>query len=198
MVKIIKSIIWVFIVCVCALRINAQDFMKQEPTIQLNGKVRCIDPLNGALSAVLVFNISQGYGTMSSVDGSFSIKMAKTDTIVFSTAEHKDYYYFLDQEKKFENHAIEVIMLTDVVWLDAVTILGYQSLEEFKKEILSLDIPQGNRDLALPIINKYAKQLTTGDGEIDLVGPLTYLQNKFDRYYKMRRRVSNDINTDNK
>lgn len=192
--SVFKPIILIAIICLSAVKIKAQDSIQTEPLILLTGKVRCINPVNGALSSVLVFNISQGYGIMSSEDGSFSINMARKDSVVFSTAEHKDYYYSIKSEEAFEDKTIEVIMITDVVWLDVVTILGHQSLEQFKSEILSLDIPPGNRDLALPIINKYAKQLHTGDGETDLVGPLTYLQNKFDRYYKMRRQLSNDIN----
>lgn len=196
--KVFKPIYVVVILSISTTFVNALDRLPADPEILLGGKVNCIDPVNGALASVVVFNITKGYGTITRQDGGFNIYMTRKDTIVFSTAEHKDYYYMINNEQKFENHAIEVIMITDAIWLDAVTIMGYQSLEQFKKEILSLDIPQDNRDLALPIINKYARQLKTGDGETDLVGPLTYLQNKFVRYYKMRQRVSKDINKQKK
>jgi len=196
--KVFNPILVVILTLLSSLFVNAQDTAQNEPKILLSGKVNCVDPVNGTLSSVVVFNINKGFGTVSDKSGSFSINMAKNDTIIFSTAEHKDFYYFIEPEVEFEDHSIEVIMVTDAIWLNAVTIMGHQSLEKFKREILSQDIPQGDTKLALPIVNKYAKQLATGDGETDLVGPLTYLQNKFDRYYKMRRQVTKDMNTNKK
>lgn len=174
--------------------IKAQDTKKAKPMILLSGEISCIDPLNGKMSSVMVFNISQGFGVISNQDGSFAIKMARKDTVMFSTTEHKDFYYIIEADKDFIDHTIEVTMLTDAIWLDAVTIMGQQSLEEFKREILSLDLPNGDNTMALPVVNKYAKQLVTGDGETDLVGPLTYLQNKFDKYYKMKKKVGEGNN----
>lgn len=169
----------------------AQNSVKNssESTILLSGKVKCIHPINGTLSLVIVFNKSKEFGTVSKQDGSFSINMSQSDTIVFTTAEHQDYIYVVKENEKFLDHSIEVVMVTDAVWLNTVTILGFQSLEQFKQEILSLDIPQGNTTLALPVVSKYAKQLSTGNGETDLIGPLTYLQNKFNRYNKIRKEL---------
>ena len=167
----------------------AQRSATEAELIKLTGKISCYDPMNGTLASVVIYNINQGKGSISEEDGSFTIDMARTDTIVFSTAEHKDYSYVIEKDPDFIDHSIEVIMLTDAIWLDAVTIMGHQSLEQFKREILNLDIDSENSDLVLPIVSKYARQLSTGDGETDLFGPLTYLQNKFDRYYKMKRKV---------
>ncbi|MCF6361256.1 MAG: hypothetical protein L3J29_10910 [Cyclobacteriaceae bacterium] len=161
-----------------------------EPTITLSGKVNCVHPINGTLSLVIVFNKSQGYGAVSKQDGSFTIEMSKTDTIVFSTAEHQDYIYSLSEQEDFEDRSIEVVMVTDAIWLKTVTVIGQKSLEQFKQEILSLDVPQGNTTLALPVVSKYAKQLSTGDGETDLVGPLTYLQHKFSKYNRIKNKVN--------
>ena len=164
---------------------------KVEPAkITLAGKVNCVHPINGTLSLVIVFNKTQGYGSVSKQDGSFSIKMSKSDTIVFSTAEHQDYVYTIDHSKKFENQTINVVMVTDAIWLNTVTVIGTQSLEQFKNEILSMDIPPGNTNIALPVVSKYAKQLATGDGETDLIGPLTYLQDKFSKYNRMKNKIN--------
>ncbi|MCF6353184.1 MAG: hypothetical protein L3J06_09260 [Cyclobacteriaceae bacterium] len=169
---------------------DAQNLTDEASAITLTGKVNCVHPINGTLSLVIVFNKSQGYGAVSKQDGSFSIKMNKSDTIVFSTAEHQDYVYYLSEIEKFKDHSIDVIMVTDAIWLNTVTVIGVKSLEQFKQEILSLDIPQGNVNLGLPVVSKYAKQLATGDGETDLIGPLTYLQHKFNRYNKLKKKVN--------
>jgi len=172
------------------IMVAAQGSKNNESTITLSGKVNCIHPINGTLSLVIVFNKTQGYGSVSKQDGSFSIKMDKSDTIVFSTAEHQDYVYTIDHSKKFENQTINVVMVTDAIWLNTVTVIGTQSLEQFKNEILSMDIPAGNTNIALPVVSKYAKQLATGDGETDLIGPLTYLQNKFSKYNRMKNKIN--------
>ncbi|HRJ80960.1 MAG TPA: hypothetical protein PLV21_03685 [Cyclobacteriaceae bacterium] len=81
-------------------------------------------------------------------------------------------------------------MELDVIWLETIIIIGNQSLEEFKKEIMSLEASVDNRiDLVLPVVNKYAKQLSSGDGAFVLTGPLTYLGNKFRMYYLTRKRI---------
>ncbi len=165
----------------------AQDEEKQ---ILLSGHINCIDPLNGTMARVVVYNINQGLGTMSNEDGTFAIPMAKTDTILFSTAEHKDYRYFLPAGQAFEDHKIEVVMLTDAIWLNTVTIIGAESLEQFKRDVLALDPGQQDVELTLPLVNKYARQLSTGKGETDLVGPLTYLQNKFSRHYILKKKAT--------
>jgi len=192
MKKLIISFVMVFVIGFNATISLAQESTKKsaESTILLSGKVNCIHPINGTLSLVIVFNKSQGHGAVSKQDGSFSIKMSKSDTIVFSTAEHQDYIYAAKENEEFIDHSIDVVMVTDAVWLNTVTIMGFQNLEQFKHEILSLDIPEGNTTLALPIVSKYAKQLSTGDGETVLIGPLTYLQNKFNRYNKIKQKLN--------
>jgi hypothetical protein len=190
--KIIKyRVLLVLIILVFSVAIvSAQNTNKESSTITLSGKVNCVHPINGTLSMVIVFNKSQGFGTVSRQDGSFSIEMNKSDTIVFSTAEHQDYVYSLQDYDNYEDHSIDIVMVTDAVWLNTVTVIGAKSLEQFRKEILSLDIPQGNTNLALPVVSKYAKQLSTGDGGTDLVGPLTYLQHKFNKYNRLKKKVS--------
>jgi hypothetical protein len=187
--KILKSILVVIFICLSSVYVSAQNTEPVEPTILLTGKVNCIDPLNGTLAAVVVFNVSQGYGTITNMDGSFAIKMAEKDTIIFSTAEHKDYEYFIKEGEAFKDHEIHVVMVTDVVWLNTVTIIGAKSLEQFKRDVMALNLKQENQQLVLPLVNKYARQLATGDGETDLVGPLTYLQKKFNRHYSMKKKV---------
>ncbi len=169
----------------------AQGYQPDTGQIVLSGQISCIHPLNGNLSQVVVFNVNQGSGTLSNPDGTFAIKMAKADTIIFSTAEHQDYKYFLGADEEFKDHSIKVVMVTDAIWLETVTIIGAQSLEQFKRDVLALDLPPEKRELALPVVNRYARQVATGKGETDLVGPLTYLQHKFSRHNYMKQKAGN-------
>jgi predicted nuclease of predicted toxin-antitoxin system len=191
--KIKTQILVVLILAVVTAR--AQE---AKDRITLSGNIHCIDPVNGSLSSVIVYNVTQGYGTSSNQDGTFAIEMSKSDTILFATAEHKDYLYSLSKDDEFIDHEIKVVMVTDVVWLNTVTIIGAQNLEKFRRDVLSLDIPPENQQLVLPLVNKYARQLATGDGETDLVGPLTYLQKKFNRHDMMKKKVEQVKSFDHK
>lgn len=183
--------LYVMFTCFTVVNLKAQELTKNKTQITLSGTVDCVDPIMGTLASVVVFNTSQGYGSLSNEDGSFLIKMGRYDTITFSTAEHKDFLYTIESDEEFKDHAINVVMITDAIWLEAVTIMGPKSLEEFKREILEMDLPQGDTKLLLPIVNKYARQLKTGEGQTNIIGPLTYLQKKFSRHYKMKQRSKN-------
>ncbi|HRJ29810.1 MAG TPA: hypothetical protein PLV21_03680 [Cyclobacteriaceae bacterium] len=77
-----------------------RDFQNKEDIFLLRGNVSCRKPTAGPLLDVTVFNISRDLGTMSDSSGNFLIKMAKGDTIIFSTPLHKDYIFYLSEEDK--------------------------------------------------------------------------------------------------
>lgn len=165
-----------------------------ESLFLLRGNVSCRKPTVGPLSDVTVFNISKDSGSMSDSSGNFSIKMAKGDTIIFSTPLHKDYIFYMRANEKPGDRFIEIEMEPDVVWLETVTIVGNQSLEEFKREIMLLETSTDDQvDVVLPVANKYSKQLSSGDGAFVLTGPLTYLGNKFRMYYKTRKKIEDKM-----
>jgi hypothetical protein len=167
----------------------AQDVGNKEKTFELSGRINCINPINGTLSSVVIHNINKDIVTVSDEKGAFAIIMGEQDTIVFSTPEHLDYIYTLEDTEESKDHNIVVFMETDAIWLNTVTIIGLPSLERFKSEVLDLMLPSNQPDLALPVVNKYARQYASGDGETDLVGPLTYLQKKFSRYHRLKSKV---------
>jgi len=111
---IYRLILLLFVTAFSSAMVIAQN-SNTESIITLSGKVNCVHPINGTLSLVIVFNKNQGYGAVSKQDGSFSIKMNKSDTIIFSTTEHQDYIYTLSGQEKFEGHFIDVVMVTDAM-----------------------------------------------------------------------------------
>lgn len=183
-------ILMVVLLATVSLPVVGQETMTgKQSLITLHGQVSCLKPERGLLPDVTVFNKNKEWGTLTYADGTFSVKMGKNDTIVFSTALHEDYHYYLKSDIKFEDHSIEITMEPDAIWLETVTILGNQSLEEFKNEIMQLNhLESSEVNITTPIISKYARQLSTGDGELLLVRPLTYLSQKFSRYQRLKSR----------
>lgn len=171
-----------------------REVQNSDTLFLLRGNVSCRRPTAGPLSDVTVFNLSRDLGVMTDSLGNFSIKMVKGDTIVFSTTQHRNYIFNLKENAKPEDLFIEIEMEPDVIWLETVTIIGNQSLDEFKREIMQLETSTDDRvDLVLPMVNKYSKQLSSGDGAFVLTGPLTYLSNKFRMYYKTRKKIENKM-----
>lgn len=168
----------------------AQNKPNKDTLIVLSGQVNCLKPERGILAGVTVFNLNKEWGTLSNADGTFSLRMGKKDTIIFTTPQHQDYKYYLKKDSKFKDHSIEITMEPDAIWLETVTVLGNQTLEEFKMEVIQLNAPIEDEVIVVsPIVSKYAKQLATGEGELILTGPLTYLSKKVGRYQKLKNRI---------
>ncbi|SMG22964.1 CarboxypepD_reg-like domain-containing protein [Marivirga sericea] len=174
-----RMIITLFLFVVITLVTKAQ---KSE--ITLSGIISCDNSLNEPLSAVHVFNKNTKKGTLTDKNGEFSISMKKQDTIIFSTVQHVEKIYTIEKGKSFDNKHIEITLEEDTVWLEAVTVMGFKRLEDFKQQILQMKLPDDDVSLALPTVDKYAKQNYTGDGQYEIRGPLTYLLNKIHTYGK--------------
>ncbi len=190
MKRLDECIILAVLMAILSLDVVAQRTTnKEESLITLRGQISCLKPERGFLSEVTVFNQGKQWGTLSNAEGLFSLQMGKNDTIVFSTALHQDYHYYLKSDIKFEDHSIDIMMEPDAIWLETVTIVGNQSLEEFKNEIMQLNHLENDEvNITSPVISKYARQLSTGEGELILVRPLTYLSEKFSRYQRLKSR----------
>jgi len=180
----------IFFVFLGAPSVNGQNETSEKGLISLTGKINCIDPINGTLSAVVVYNLNKEHGTMTDSDGAYAIQMSKNDTIMFSTAEHKEVLFYFKNDDKFEDRWFTFHMETDDVWLSTAEILGSSNLNQFKREILELDVSSGSMSLDLPVVDKYAKMGPLHAPEIDLEGPLTYLNRKFRRHNNFKNKVN--------
>jgi hypothetical protein len=162
----------------------------EDDLIMISGKINCIDPLNGGLALVSIYNISKEWGTVSNASGEFQIEMGKYDTLLFFTEEHKDYHFFLTSDDEFKDQAITVYMEPDAIWMKTVEIIGISNLEEFKMDVLNMEVAKNSISIVSPDFNRYAKELSTGKPAPVLIGPLNYLQQKFSRQYKMKKKIN--------
>jgi hypothetical protein len=177
------------VVVVFASELKAESGFGEDNLITIKGIVHCVDPLNGALALVSIYNTSREWGTSSGPNGEFEIRMGKEDTIVFFTEAHKDYQYFLTSTDEFKDHTIDVYMQPDAVWLKTVNIIGISTLEEFKMDVLNMEVAENDISIVKPDLHKYAKELSTGKPAPVLIGPLTYLQEKFSKQYRMKKKI---------
>lgn len=168
----------------------AQRSTSEDRLVKITGKITCVNPINGAMSMVVIYNSTRDDVAISQQDGYFEIYMGRFDTVTFSSPEHLDYVFSFIDDSEFKDQSINVIMKTDAIWLNTVTIIGLPSVENFKQAILNGQIESDNPELILPEIDKYIRQNITGNGEFDLKGPFTYLHEKFARYHKLKRRGS--------
>jgi acetylglutamate synthase len=168
-----KIIVITLIVLAGFSTVNAQK------KITLSGAISCSEEEKSPLSFVNIYNVNTKRGTISDSEGKFKIKMGMNDTILFSTVQHLEQIYTIKKGDLFEDKSIEIDMVKDTVWLKVVSIMGFKEFDEFKKEVLELNLPQRDISMALPVVDKYAKQHKTGEGALELREPLIYLLKKF-------------------
>lgn len=162
------------------------SFAQNDPVVTINGVIFCEDSIMGTLPDVTVYNVTRQTGTISNSNGEFSIKMSRNDTLIFSTVQHSDTYFFFKETEAFEDRTITVPMEMDNIYIDVVSVMGKGNYEAFKQELLNLKLPDNDPNMVLPIVNRYAEEYATGEGEIKIKGPLTYLSNKIRAYKKSR------------
>ena len=155
-------------------------------TVTISGIVFCEDSIMGTLSDVNIFNQNRSTGSITNESGEFSIQIGQNDTLIFSTVQHEDELFYFKENEPFEDMVISVPMKMDIIWVDVVSVIGKGNYEEFKRELLGMDMPDYNPSMALPIVNRYAEEYSTGEGAIKIHGPLTYLSKKI-RQLKRRK-----------
>lgn len=151
---------------------------------KISGTVSCSADSIMLLSYVNIYNLSSKEGTTTDAKGYFEIEMNKQDTILFSTVQHQEYYYYLVDEA-VPDKKINIELQQDTVYLEVVNIMGYKSYSQFKEELLQLDLSENDVSITLPVIDKYARQYATEVQAYEIKGPLTYLSKKI---RKIKRR----------
>ena len=158
---------------------------QEKKSVTISGFIFDEDSSHRALPDVAIFNKTKRRGTISNESGQFSIEMDRTDTLVFSTVQHLDEVFFFSENEPFENRILTIEMKMDTIWMNVITVMGNGNYQEFKRELLALEMPDDDHSLALPIVNRYAEEYSTGNASIKIHGPLTYLSNKI-RVWKKR------------
>jgi hypothetical protein len=161
---------------------------QEKDAINLRGIIYCHDTLQGVISNVEVINTTRKWGTVSNDKGEFEIRVYESDTIIFSTIQHYDIYYYQSQNES-PLDTLEIVMYQDTIWLNVVTILGQKSLDDFNREFLALDLPDHDISLRLPLIDKYAYQKRSELGVVEIRGPLTYLSKKIQKLARRKKGI---------
>jgi len=178
---------WKVAMAVCIGWFSAASAVAQnQGTVKISGIVYNDDNIHSPLSDVAIFNWRLAKGTISNSKGEFIIEMKQNDTLVFSTVQHMDEKFFFRKNQVFENQEVSIQLKTDTIFLNMISIMGNGNYEEFKRELLDMEMPEGDHSLALPVVNKYAEEYSTGEAAIKINGPLTYLYHKIRKLKKHR------------
>ncbi|MBD98785.1 MAG: hypothetical protein CMO34_02995 [Verrucomicrobia bacterium] len=180
-----KKSTYTVIILFTFILISFNKLYAQESTqaTKLKGTVSCSADSIMLLSNVNIYNLSSKKGTTTDSNGHFQIEMSKNDTILFSTVQHQEYFYYL-VDGTVSNEDVNIELQQDTVYLDVVSIMGYKSYSNFKNELLKLDLSKDDVSITYPVIDKYARQYATEVQSYEIRGPLTYLSKKIRRLKK--------------
>jgi len=150
---------------------------------KLRGTVSCSADSIMLLRYVNIYNLSSKKGTTTDSNGYFQIDMNNKDTILFSTVQHQEYFYYL-VDGNVPNEDVNIELQQDTVYLEVVSIMGHKSYSNFKDELLKLDLSKDDVSITYPVIDKYARQYATEVQAYEIRGPLTYLSKKIRKLKK--------------
>ena len=97
-------------------------------------------------SNITIYNQKKSF-FITDVDGFFSIKVYKADTVIFSHIGYKSKTAIIPTSTSFKNYTY-IVLSTDTTILKGVTIYPWPTISEFKKEFLSLKIQDKDYETA--------------------------------------------------
>ncbi len=119
--------------------LEAQNTDNKQDLVQVTGVVMNVDSMN----AVFYCNIGiigSHRGTISDLDGYFSIIVEKGDTIGFSAVGFISAYLRVPEDLTGDTYSVLQLMETDTINLPESIIYPWPSPEEFEAEFLALDL----------------------------------------------------------
>lgn len=152
----------------------------QEVTI--SGKVISSDP-ERTLYDLMVVNKRTRVGAFGKVDGSFSVKAQKTDTLIIGSAGHQSVFVCMKDSAAKEVYTVNVRLMQNVIRLREFQVVPKRDLEDIQKEIAELGYNE--EDYMLNGVNA-------------LESPITFLYQSFSKREESKRRVAELRNEDRK
>jgi hypothetical protein len=182
MKKTLNKILVLLLLSPCATAV-AQDL------ITFKGKI--IDAKNNApLYYSIIVNKRTNMGVTSNVDGTFSLQVLATDTLLISSSGYalrKLPVSKAVQNIDMNNNAESTIAMNNLQYtLKGITIKPDIDLEDFKKQLKKIKTPEAD---------KYAKASSFANA---FQSPITYLYETFNRLEKSKRLVEQLTNDDNR
>lgn len=154
--------------------------MAQE--ITLAGKVISSDP-ERTLYDLMVVNKRTRVGAFGKVDGSFSVRAQKTDTLIIGSAGHQSVYVCLKDSAVKDAYTVNVKLMQNVIRLREFQVVPKRDLEDIQKEIAELGYNE--EDYMLNGVNA-------------LESPITFLYQSFSKREASKRIVAELRNEDRK
>lgn len=158
---------------------------QQTQKTSLFGKV--VDAENEEhLPGVHVVNKNQFKGTVSDIDGNFSITLYVGDSIFFTFVGYQPQYFIFDTANQWMVEDILVIALSpSVIELAPVNIFAYKTERDFKNAVIALQLPNETTP-QLTVPGYYygpPKPVNAGAGS-----PISFLVGKFGKQAKQEKR----------
>ena len=154
--------------------------MAQE--ITLAGKVISSDP-ERTLYDLMVVNKRTRVGAFGKVDGSYSVKALRTDTLIIGSAGHQSVYVCLKDSAVKDAYTVNVKLMQNVIRLREFQVVPKRDLEDIQKEIAELGYKE--EDYMLNGVNA-------------LESPITFLYQSFSKREASKRIVAELRNEDRK
>ncbi len=127
----------------CYTNSQAQTEEQEQKLLQFSGMVISGDTSNTEIQPVFYCHVqikNKRRGTISNLDGLFSIVASPNDTILFSSLGFKPNYLVIPDTIQDNKFSVIHIMEPDVFQLDEVTIYPWPTREKFRQDFLALDI----------------------------------------------------------
>lgn len=129
------------------LTAKAQFENFRDSVVQLYGVVMTADSLIG-LPYVSVVVKGSGRGTLTNVQGVFSIVVMKGDQIEFSSVGFKPKTFEIPRNWEGNQYNIVQLMVTDTVYLPATIIRPRPTREQLERDFVNTQVPDDNIEVA--------------------------------------------------
>lgn len=135
------------IICLTPAAAKAQFEGFKDSVVQLYGVVMTADSLQ-AIQSVTVMVKGQNRGTITNVQGVFSIVALKGDVVEFSSVGYKPKSVTIPRDIEGNQYSIIQLMVTDTIYLAATIIKSRPTKEQFERDFLNTKVPDDQLEIA--------------------------------------------------
>jgi hypothetical protein len=142
---------WLFLLIFTSFGAFAQQ---NKPLVQFSGVIYDVDS-NSVVPYVTLRNISNdGKSYSANYKGYFSIVVKEGDTLVFSSIGYKRLEVVIPLNVKENKFTAIIKMKSDNIQLPSVTVFPWASVDEFKKDFLTMKFPDDDLEIAKKNLSK--------------------------------------------
>lgn len=142
---------------------------------------------------VHIYSLSSRHGTVADDQGRFFLTVGRVDTIAFSSVGYEVRHFHPGAEGEKDFYEVRLQLMPKVYQLNPVNVTAYPSIEQFKQDVLAMEIPEETKfELRIP---KGYTLPPEGPGDVNLnptlgiSGPVSALYNAFSREAKEKRKL---------